>query len=54
MISISKKNNIKISHILPKPGDIVNSKASILLATETFGFSPKISINEGLEQLINS
>jgi len=54
MISISNKNNIGINYSSPRSGDIVNSKASILLATETFGFSPKISINEGLEQLINS
>ena len=54
MISISNKNNIEISHILPKPGDIVNSHANILLTKETFDYSPQISLEEGLEQLINS
>ena len=54
MISISKKNNIEINHIMPKPGDIINSQASILLAKETFGYSPQILLKDGLEELINS
>ena len=52
MISISNKNNIRINHILSKPGDIVNSQANTLLAKETFDYSPQISLKEGLEQLI--
>ena len=54
MISISNKNNIRINHILSKPGDIVNSQANTLLAKETFDYSPQISLKEGLEQLIKS
>ena len=54
MISISNKNNIRINHALPKPGDIVNSQANTLLAKETFDYFPQISLKEGLEQLIKA
>tara|TARA_B100000029_G_scaffold15298_1_gene15696 strand:+ start:1861 stop:2778 length:918 start_codon:yes stop_codon:yes gene_type:complete len=54
MISISKKDNITINHAPTRSGDIVYSKANILLAKESFDWSPQITLKEGLEQLINS
>ena len=54
MVSISNTNDIEINFASPRPGDIVNSKANILHAKETFEWSPQFSLKQGLEQLINS
>jgi UDP-glucose 4-epimerase len=54
MIAITGKNSISIKYSPSKTGEIINSQADISRARDTLGYSPKISLREGLEQLINS
>jgi nucleoside-diphosphate-sugar epimerase len=52
---LSKYSNInfKVIHKSKKPGDIINSKASIFLAKKELNYSPKIKINQGIKKLID-
>ena len=54
MISITGKNSISINYSPSKSGEIVHSQADISLARNSLGYSPKVSLKEGLEDLINS
>ena len=54
MISITGKNSISINYSPSKSGEIVHSQADISLARNSLGYYPKVSLKEGLEDLINS
>ena len=53
MISISGKKSISIKYESGNTGEIIHSQADISLANNMLSYSPKISLNEGLQQLIN-
>jgi len=53
MISISGKKSITIDYEPRNPGEIINSQGDISFAGKILGYLPKISLREGLEQLIN-
>jgi len=53
MITISGKK-LEIEHSKPLEGDIKHSQASISSAQSEIGYSPKVSLREGLEQLLKS
>jgi len=53
MISISGKN-LEIKHAACRTGDIRRSCADIRKAEKNLGFKPKISLEKGLEELLNS
>ena len=53
MLSISGKK-LAITYKNPKQGDIKHSQASIKLAKQDLGYSSKISLRQGLENLMNS
>ena len=54
MISISGKDSSRIEYKPENNDEIINSKSNISLARKMLEFSPKISLREGLEELINS
>ena len=54
MISISGKDSSRIEYKPENNDEIINSKSNISLASKMLEFSPKISLREGLEELINS
>ena len=54
MISISGKDSSRIEYKPENNNEIINSKSNISLARKMLEFSPKISLREGLEELINS
>ena len=54
MISISGKDSIRIEYALENSGEIINSQADISLARKVLKFSPKVSLRDGLEELIKS
>jgi len=51
MISISKKD-LQVEYESPRKGDIPHSQSTILCAKRELGYSPKISLSEGLEKLL--
>ena len=53
MISISEKD-LKLIHSTPSKGEIRFSQANIALARKELGFSPKISLKQGIEDLMKS
>ena len=53
MITISGKK-LEIKHSKPLEGDIKHSQASISSAQSEIGYSPNVSLREGLEQLLKS
>ena len=53
MISVSGKKSISIEYESRNPGEIIHSHADISLATNMLSYLPKISLKEGLKQLIN-
>lgn len=52
MISELLGVDIEPNHTESRPGDIRESYADISLAQETFGYSPKVAVREGLEQTV--
>ena len=54
MISISGKDSSRIEYKPENNDEIINSKSNISLARKMLEFSPKVSLREGLEELINS
>jgi len=54
MISISGKDSIRIEYALENSSEIINSQADISLARKVLKFSPKVSLRDGLEELIKS
>ena len=54
MISISGKDSSRIEYKPENNDEIINRKSNISLARKMLEFSPKISLREGLEELINS
>jgi len=44
--------NPQVNHAPPRSGDILRSYADISLASEVLGYSPSVSIEEGLKQLV--
>ena len=53
MISISGKK-LSIDYTAPKKGDILHSQTSIRLAQRDLGYTPRISLKEGLERLLKT
>jgi len=53
MLSISGRN-IEIEHSDSRPGDVRRSCADTRRAERVLGFKPKISLEEGLKELLNS
>jgi len=49
MLSLSKKENLKINYTDPRPGDIVHSYADISKAKKLLKFDPKYNQEEGLK-----
>ena len=52
LLEISEKN-LKIIHKLELEGDIIHSQTSIEQITDDLGFTPKISLENGLKQFLN-
>ena len=52
MISISNDDSISIRYAPMNSGEIINSQADISLARKSLDFCPKLSLRDGLEQLI--
>jgi nucleoside-diphosphate-sugar epimerase len=55
--SASEKNkfvdkNVKVNYGEKRPGEIVNSYASIEKAKELLGYSPEVFLREGLERYL--
>jgi UDP-glucose 4-epimerase len=53
MLSISG-NNLEVEHSDSRPGDIRRSCADIRRAEKVLGFKPKISLEGGLKELLDS
>jgi len=45
---------LKLIHSTPSKGEIRFSQANIALARKELGFSPKISLKQGIEDLMKS
>lgn len=52
LLKITGKEEIKPKHEPPREGDIKHSKANISKVSEKLGYSPKFSLEEGLERLV--
>ena len=52
LLEIMNKKHIKLIYSNPRPGDVKHGYADIKKARELLGFNPKISIKEGIIQLV--
>ena len=54
ILLLTEQNQLKLQHCAPRSGDIQQSHASIANLQSTLGWSPRISLEEGLSNMITS
>jgi UDP-glucose 4-epimerase len=54
LLEITNKTHLEITHSKPRKGDIMHSVADISKARKKLGYSPKISLKDGLGELTRS